>query len=170
MRVYYDQTGTITFTHNGLIAPPGDFIEVPDGDLDIANYKVTGGELVLSPKPVTSVEVNAERNRRIFSTFSFGGELYDCDKDSLARITGAATLAGFAVGAGSPVDYYLWHGGATPFVWITNSNSLTQMDAQTCFAFGQAAAVHQSDHIFSGDALKRQNPIPLNYTDDSHWR
>ena len=59
--------------------------------------------------------------------------------------------------------------GDTDFMWIAHDNSLTTMDAQTAFAFGQAAAENQSAHVFAADILKRQNPIPADYADDRHW-
>ena len=121
------------------------------------------------PAP-TSQDVNAERDRRMFSTFTFGGVAYDCDDASLSRITGAATLAGFAIGAGSPIGNLRWHGGSVDFAWIAADNSETPMDAQTSFAFGQEAAVNQSTHIFAGAAIKAMNPIPQDYaTNESYW-
>lgn len=121
------------------------------------------------PPAASNADVNAERDRRLYTVFTFQGKEYDCDHVSLARITGAATLAGFAIGAGAPVGYARWHGGDTDFMWIAHDNSLTTMDAQTAFAFGQAAAENQSAHVFAADILKRQNPIPADYTDDRHW-
>jgi hypothetical protein len=128
-----------------------------------------GWSLADIPAP-TSQDVNAERDRRMFSTFTFGGVTYDCDDASLSRITGAATLAGFAIGAGSSVGNLRWHGGSVDFAWIAADNSETPMDAQTSFAFGQAAAVNQSTHIFAGAAIKAMNPIPQDYaTNESYW-
>jgi hypothetical protein len=133
---------------------------------------VYDGETFTAPTPAspTSTEVNAERDRRMFSTFTFGGVGYDCESASLSRITGAATLAGFAIGAGAPVGNLRWHGGADDFKWIAADNSLTTMDAQTCFAFGQAAADNQSSHIFAGAAIKALDPIPQDFaSDESLW-
>ena len=114
-------------------------------------------------------DVNAERDRRLGTTFTFAGKSYDCDTASLARITGAATLAGFAMGAGAQAGNLRWHGGAADFTWIAADNTLTTMDAQTCFAFGNAAATNQSAHIFAGKAIKAMDPIPADYTDDKYW-
>ena len=113
--------------------------------------------------------VNAERDRRLGTTFAFAGKSYDCDAQSLARITGAATLAGFAMGAGAEADDLRWHGGKADFTWIAADNSLTTMDAQTCFAFGNAAATNQSAHIFAGHAIKAMDPIPADFTNDKYW-
>lgn len=118
---------------------------------------------------ITTAMVNAERNRRLGGTFTFSGKMYDCDPASMARITGSATLAGFAIVAGALPGNMSWHGGAGDFQWIAADNSLTSMDAQTCFAFGQAAAANHSAHIFAARALKEANPIPANFADDQYW-
>jgi len=81
----------------------------------------------------------------------------------------AATLAGFAMGAGAKAGNLRWHGGAVDFTWIAADNSLTTMDAQTCFAFGNAAATNESAHIFAGHAIKAMDPIPADFTNDKYW-
>jgi len=113
--------------------------------------------------------VNAERDRRMTATFAFDGKRYDCDAQSLARITGAAALARFALIAGAEADDLRWHGGAADFTWIAADNSMTTMDAQTCAAFGAAAAANESAHIFAAHAIKTMDPIPADYTDDKYW-
>ena len=101
-----------------------------------------------------SASVNAERDRRVRTPFVFGEHVFDYDTESQKRITGAATLAGFAMGAGKQPGDLLWHGGETPFMWITADNSLVQLDAPTTFTLGQAAAAWESAHIFAARALK----------------
>jgi hypothetical protein len=119
--------------------------------------------------PAGALEVNAERDRRIHAGFLFDGKLYAFDQASKARVTGAATLAGFAIANGAlPGDVH-WHGGGEPFRFIANDNSLNEMDAQTCFAFGQAAAAHEAAHIFAARAIKDMMPIPADYTADQYW-
>jgi len=114
--------------------------------------------------------VNAERDRRMTATFAFAGKRYDCDARSLQRITGAAALARFAVIAGAEADDLRWHGGAADFTWIAADNSMTTMDAQTCAAFGNAAAANESAHIFAGHAIKVMDPIPTDYaTNEDYW-
>lgn len=123
---------------------------------------------VMVPEP-TSAMVNAERDRRLAGVFTFGGKQYDCDPDSMARITGAATLAGFAIGAGAQPGDLDWMPEVAEFVWIAADNTLTAMDAQTMFAFGQAAAANQAAHVFAGRALKEMDSIPADYTADEFW-
>ena len=121
------------------------------------------------PPPPSRDEVNAERDRRIASKFIFNGTAFDFEPSSKQRVTGAATLAGFKVVTGAAVGDLLWHGGVTPFTWIDASNSHVTMDAHTCFAFGQAAAAHETAHIFAASAIKALDPIPMDYDDDSRW-
>lgn len=100
-------------------------------------------------------QVNAIRDSRVRQPFGFGEHRYDYDSDSQKRITGAAALAGFAltIGGKAPDDLY-WHDGATPFTWIAADNAFVQMDAQTVFALGQAAAAWESAHVFAARGLK----------------
>lgn len=130
------------------------------------------GRPVLQDPPVREItgrDVDRERNRRLFSTFEFQGKMYDCDEDSLARISGAATLAGFAVVFGAQAGDLMWHEGAEPFVWIAADNSTTEMDAPTMFAFGKAAANYQSSLIFASRKIKDLSEIPADFKSDGRW-
>ena len=120
-------------------------------------------------KVPTTDEVNTERDRRIRTGFVFLGKSYAMDDISKVRIAGAATLAGFAIGAGAVAGNYRWHGGSSDFVWIADDNTLTQMDAQTCFGFGQAAAAWETKCIFACRAIKESTPVPTNFTNDMYW-
>jgi hypothetical protein len=121
------------------------------------------------PTPDWSALINAERDRRILANFSFGGVPYNFDEVSKGRISGASVMALAAMGQGAqPGDTY-WHGGVTPFVWVAADNSLNVMDAQTCFAFGLAAASHDRAHIYAGHALKAMDPVPADFADDTYW-
>ncbi len=121
------------------------------------------------PEPPGIHDVNAERDRRLEMPFEFGGKLWQRDRISLQRITGAATLAGFAVGAGAQPDDYLWHGGSEPFGWIAEDNEVVPMDAPTVFAFGQAAAAVETRLIFAARALREMVPVPADYADNRWW-
>ena len=135
----------------------------------LAEWAKADADATINALAQARAAVNAERDRRLSTTFTFAGKSYDCDTASLARITGAATLAGFAMGAGAAAGNLRWHGGAADFTWIAADNTLATMDAQTCFAFGNAAATNQSAHIFAGRTVKAMDPIPSNYTDDKYW-
>jgi hypothetical protein len=116
-----------------------------------------------------SGSVSAERDRRIEAGFLFAGHMFQLDLQSKARITGAATLAGFAIGAGVSADDLRWNGAAVDFTWLSQSNAVVPMDAPTCFAFGAAAAEHERAHIFAARALKDLAQIPADYADDAYW-
>lgn len=122
----------------------------------------------VAPWP-SRADVNYERDLRMRGVFSFNGTVFNCDADSLQRITGAGTLAGFAIAAGAQAGDLFWHGGESPFAWIAADNSIVTMDAQTAFAFGQAAARNETLHIFAAKAIKDMDPIPTDYTADFYW-
>lgn len=166
----YDQAGLIEITiHGARITVPLD--QQNRHRQQIAEWEAAGNIIppYVAPAP-SAAEVNAERDRRIHAGFSFSGKTYAFDPSSKQRVTGAGTLAGFALAAGAQPGDMLWHGGQQPFRWIADDNSLTEMDAQTCFAFGQAAAAHEEAHIFAARAIKDMDPIPADYaTDDTYW-
>jgi hypothetical protein len=134
--------------------------DVNNGGDPIADY---------TPPAPTSSDVNTERNSRIEAGFTFGGKVYDFDPKSKANISGAALNAFMAIVGGAQVGDLRWHGGSSDFAWIAQDNSLTTMDAQTVVAFGQAAAAHETAHIFAARALKESDPIPTDYADDVNW-
>lgn len=147
----------------------------PLGFKSVPEYVVPGylfdGTAYTEPAPDAPVseQINQERDRRIALGFSFNGKTYALDSASKARVTGAATLAGFAIAGGATAGNYRWHGGSSDFVWIADDNTLTSMDAQICFAFGQAAAAWETAHIFACRAIKEISPIPSDYTNNSYW-
>ena len=122
------------------------------------------------PKPIDAWDVNAERDRRLQADFEFQGKMYQRDTISLQRITGAATLAGFAIAAGAQPGNLRWANPDQDFGWIASDNTITPMDAQTCFAFGQAAAAVETRLIFRAKVLRNMDPIPVDYTEDSWWQ
>jgi hypothetical protein len=129
---------------------------------DVAAY------VAATPAP-TSQDVNRERDRRIAADFEFQGNMYQRDRVSLQRITGAATLAGFAVARGARTGDLEWAGNGA-FGWIASDNTITPMDAHTCFAFGQAAAAVETRLIFAAKQLRGMDPIPADFADDKWWQ
>ena len=114
--------------------------------------------------------VNRERDSRVSEGFKFMSKTFDYDEGSKARISGAANLAGFSILIeNAVVGDYLWHGGSTPFVWIAKDNSIVQMDAHDCLAFGKAAAEHERLHIFAAREIKEGETISENYREDPRW-
>jgi hypothetical protein len=117
---------------------------------------------------VTGFEVNAERDRRMV-TLVFSGKAYDLRDPSLANVSAAGTLALAAIVGGAARGHLRWANPGEDFTWIANDNTATPMDAQTCWAFAQAAAAWRKHCIFKARALKDMTPIPSDYKDDRYW-
>jgi len=113
-------------------------------------------------------EVDFERDRRM-QAYTFSGKQFDFDSDSQTNISGAGTLALAAIINGAQPGNLRWANPATDFVWIAADNSTMTMDAQTCFAFAQAAAQWKASHIVAARTIKDMNPIPADYTADARW-
>ncbi|MDV6226273.1 DUF4376 domain-containing protein [Nitratireductor aquimarinus] len=113
--------------------------------------------------------VDAERDRRINGGFIFEGVEYQSRPEDRENIAGAATAALGAIMAGAQPGDMRWHGGAEDFAWIAADNTMHTMDAQTVYAFGQAAMAHKQAHIFAARTLKDADPIPGDFLDDQWW-
>lgn len=148
----------------------GDFFGSHNGtEIEFQEFLKSIG-LVEGDEPKTGVsreQVNAERDRRIEENFVFDGNPYQFDEMSKQRIAGAATLAGFAIGKGAPEGFLRWANPDNDFVFITSEDKFVPMDAHKCFAFGAAAAQHETAHIFAASSLKKV--MPLDYKDDKYW-
>lgn len=138
--------------------------------IDMTAEEVAEFEAAVEASNVVSREqIDAERDRRIANGFAFGGHVFQSGPEDKMRISGAGALAIAAIMAGAQVGNYRWHGGASDFAWIDANNGLLVMDAQTVLAFGQAAANHESNHVFAGRSLKEMDPIPADYADNKYW-
>lgn len=121
------------------------------------------------PDPISSEEVNTERDRRIAAGFTWNGNTYQSDADSLSNIAGAATSAvAFMVAGGSPTEVY-WADPSQPFVWLTVDNTEVQMTPQDVVAFGNAAMAHKKNHIYAARTLKDMDSTPQDFTNDQYW-
>lgn len=123
------------------------------------------------PSPTISLagNIDAERDRRINGGFIFEGVEYQSRPEDRENIAGAATAALGAIVAGAQPGDLRWHGGAEDFAWIAADNTMHTMDAQTVYAFGQAAMAHKQAHIFAARTLKDADPIPDDFADDQWW-
>ena len=103
--------------------------------------------------------------------FAFNGVIFQRDEKSLKRISGASTQAlGAMMDGAQPGDLH-WHGDPEkPFGWIARDNSVMQMDAQTMFAFGTAAAAVESRLVFAAKTLREMSPIPDDFAADHYWQ
>ena len=127
------------------------------------------GEIQAKPLVVSRHDVDVERDRRMRSRIYYMDKYFDVSSSSLQRITGAAALAGFAIGQGAQPGNFFWHGGEAPFGWIADDNTVVLMDAFQVFNFGRIAATNETMHIFAARNIKELDPIPYNYTDDRYW-
>lgn len=122
------------------------------------------------PGPLTTADVDAERDRRINSGMTWNGIAYQTRPQDRENVAGASILALAAISNGAQPGDLRWHGEDTNFVWIAENNSTHAFDAQTFFAFAQAMAKHKSAHIFAARALKDADPIPEDYaTNEDYW-
>lgn len=117
---------------------------------------------------VNAGDVNRERDRRM-ALFTFQGKAYDFDPDSQTNIAGAGTLAFAAIVNGKQPGDLRWADADRDFGWIAHDNTVTLMDAPTCFAFATAAANYKSALIFKARTIKNLSPIPADYADDARW-
>ena len=142
-------------------------VEIPGG-----NYLIDGRVVSASPTQTvshTQGAVVAPILADIIDGLDEEEWLPTGDPRSLSRITGAATLAGFAIGAGAPEGYLRWANPARDFGWIASDDTVALMDAQTCFAFGQLAASVESGIIFSAAVIRAMQPVPRDYAEDEWW-
>lgn len=133
----------------------------------VSGNQVVRGWTVTTRAP-TSGDVNAERERRLQS-FTFAGKVYDFGRDSTVNIAGAGTLALAAIINGAQPGNLRWANADRDFTWICADNSTVTMDAQTCFAFAQAAAQWKRGHIIAARTIKDMSPIPNDYAANARW-
>lgn len=118
---------------------------------------------------VTGEDIDAERDRRVADGFTFAGKAFQTRPEDRENIAGASTAALAAIVNGAQAGDLRWHGGDSDFAWIAADNTLVPMDAQTMFAFGQAAMAHKQAMIFAARALKDMAEIPADIADDQWW-
>ncbi|MDV2965098.1 DUF4376 domain-containing protein [Nitratireductor aquimarinus] len=136
----------------------------------IARWEAEGNVVpAYAPPTPTDAAIDAERDRRINGGFTFEGVEYQSRPEDRENIAGAATAALGAIVAGAQPGDLRWHGGTEDFAWIAADNTMHTMDAQTVYAFGQAAMAHKQAHIFAARTLKDADPIPGDFADDQWW-
>lgn len=119
--------------------------------------------------PLSSRDVDLERETRINDGFIYLGHEYQTDPSSRENIAGAAALSLASMIADPNGDLGLrWADPDEDFVWIATDNTAVPMTAAECQAFCQAAMQYKSNLIKAARALKDQ-PIPQDYADDKWW-
>jgi hypothetical protein len=156
-------TGAYLYATDGT--PPANSVVVP-APLN-ANY-IWNGTVWLTPAP-TSVQVNAERDRRAVLGFTYNGVAYQSDQSSRDAIDRNAMLAFVAITNGAASGNLRWSDPNADFYWIAADNSHITMDAQAVVALAQASAAFSTNLTLKASTLKAMNPIPTDYTADSYW-
>jgi Domain of unknown function (DUF4376) len=125
------------------------------------------------PGPVTSWDVNAERDRRITGGFDYMGYRFQSDEFSQRNMADATQAATGALSRDSTLwddTNYRWQENATEdFVWLTADNQQIPMGAPTVARLGQTMIRFKQHCVFVGRTLKDTDPIPMDYKDDSYW-
>ncbi|MWK57166.1 DUF4376 domain-containing protein [Metapseudomonas otitidis] len=120
-------------------------------------------------RPVTSADVDGERDLRLASDVEFQGTLFQSRPIDRERITEAAQLAFMAVASGAKPGDLRWLDPEQDFTWIAADNTLVPMDAPTVVAFAKAMAARTQALVLAGRRLKDMDAIPSDYTDDKWW-
>ncbi len=124
---------------------------------------------VTQPPPLSSTDIDSERDRRIDSGVSHQGDSYQSRAGDRENIAGAAQLAFMAIVGGAKAGDFRWLSPEKDFVWIASDNSLVPMDAPTMVEFGKTAAAQKQALIFAARAIKDMEPIPVDFADDKWW-
>lgn len=120
----------------------------------------------------SSIDVDAERDRRVADGYYFDGKLYQTEsQDDRENILGAAYTSMAAIMAGAQKGDLRWNPAYpdSDFFWIAADNSRTSMDAQTTQEFARGAMAYKSRLVVAGSNLKAMEPIPEDYADDKWW-
>lgn len=165
------------FTKEGMIDAEIDGVRmfVPD-DIEnrdrqmIAEWEAKGNLIPPYEAPApTTIDVDAERDRRIASGFTHNGKLFQARQFDLDNIRSMATAASVKIVHGAQDGDLRWFDPDNDFYWIAADNSHVPMSAPEMVAFAMDAASWGSKHILAGSALKKMTPIPLDFTDNKWW-
>lgn len=173
MKFYVDDQGAYLggWTSN----PPAGAREVPSAPSDARQPWLGESWGEVPSDPVTTIDIDSERDRRISAGFEFEGVLFQSRLPDGERsgdwevFSGKALEALIAVMGGAQPGDLRWADADEDFAWIAADNSRVPMDAQTVIELGKAASAHRSRHTFAGSDLKARIPIPADYADDKWW-
>lgn len=142
-----------------------------DGRKGVAvGWTYTDGEFSPpAPIPVSGLEVDAERERRVNSGFEHGERQYRSRPEDRASITENANLAAMAIMNGAQPGELNWLNDEEEFQWIDADNERVPMDAQSMINLARSAATHKNRLVFAARTLKGMSPIPADFADDKYW-
>ena len=105
--------------------------------------------------------------------FNSTGTTYIDLDGSTVRVVGDSVQVPGGTTAGRPSGAQpgnlRWADPLVDFSWIADDNTLTTMDAQTTWAFAQAAAAWRKQMIYTARAIKDMEVIPTDYQNNSYW-
>lgn len=118
--------------------------------------------------------INLERDRRLNGgiEYDFGGEWgvrsVQTDEKSRTTINKFMNAAGDALADVQEGDLR-WLNPARDFTFVTADNTSIPLDAYDMFALGRSVLAYESQIVNAGNALKKMQPLPETFQDDSHW-
>jgi hypothetical protein len=146
--------------------PNGDRVHCPELNVSYGGCMLIAWEM--DPPPLTTDDVNVERDRRIFpgpitvtSTALAQPIPVDMrnptDRENLANLMQGAIVA-------------KGQGITDPIVNFGDAdNNVTPLTADQVIVLGMAGLAYGSAVWEAARALKAMNPIPADYADDNHW-
>ena len=112
------------------------------------------------PAPITTAQVNAERERRILVGATFYGVAVTGDPQTVTNLANLGLGASIRLGAGDTTT-------VTPY--RDADNVVHELTPMQMLGLWQAAASYVSLLYQKSWALKEMEIIPQDYTDDSYW-
>jgi hypothetical protein len=99
-------------------------------------------------------EINRTRDQLIEGGFSFAGDIFQSRQSDRENIAAMGQLAKLAVAAGSPAGNLRWAYPDQDFAFITATNAIMPMDAQTMSALFDRGVSFKAGLTFYARALK----------------
>lgn len=120
-----------------------------------------------TPGPVTTDQVNAERDRRIFpGPITIQGPGVDPVAVDMRIQTDRDNLTSLAVGAG----IYSGLGVTDPIIAFTDANNVTHQYTPQQMQIIAAGSLQYGSMVYAAARiLKTMSPIPVNYADNNYW-
>jgi hypothetical protein len=120
--------------------------------------------------PISSGQVDAERDRRIAAGIVYSNTNFQTSEDARANISGAQglSLAAMIVDPGGTAGLR-WANPNVDFSWTSTDNTEFPMTAAVCQDFCVKAMSYKTALIKTARALKDMDPIPVDYANNSYW-
>lgn len=137
-------------------------VEVPQRPS--AEYTWDGTQWVYSPLPITSEQINEERDRR-----TLAGTTFDITGYGQIRIEGDTVTREFLEARGVAAQLVVLSGGSKTFTWRDADNVNHTLTAAQMAELYQLGGSYVEAVRSASWSLKDGGTIPLDYTDDKYW-